>query len=97
MKSPVNNPDTESGTFSTLGNVADYKVTTGTILQCPRTTSSIPSGYRLARKSNGEYVLQAAYVWSEGLIRSGIDWHDTVTIPWVEEVDKVAVQVFPGT
>lgn len=44
-----------------------------------RIQSGEPSSYRLARKPNGELVLQGAYRWWEGTY-SDIEWLDIPTV-----------------
>ncbi len=45
-----------------------------------RVESGTPSAYRLARKPNGDLVLQGAYVWQEGFTKSGHEWRDVPTV-----------------
>ena len=44
-----------------------------------RTESMSPVGYRLARKPNGEVVLQGAYEWGQGSY-GGYEWRDIETV-----------------
>ena len=44
-----------------------------------RVENLTPAGYRLARKPNGELVLQVALLWSQGLT-GGVEWRDTTTV-----------------
>lgn len=48
-----------------------------------RLERTMPDHYRLARKPNGELVLQGAYEWQQGY-RGGYTWRD---IPTVELTD----------
>lgn len=40
-----------------------------------------PCDYRLARKPNGEIVLQAGHLWDCGAVR-GIEWWDRETVEY---------------
>lgn len=44
-----------------------------------RIEKTAPDGYRLARKSSGEVVLQGAYMWQQGR-EYGHDWRDIPTV-----------------
>lgn len=52
-----------------------------------RVESGTPIGYRLARKSDGEIVLQGAFEWSEGCSR-GFEWREIPTIILESPLDK---------
>lgn len=43
-----------------------------------RIESSSPSGYKLKRRANGEYVLMGAYQWSNGC-SGGFEWREIET------------------
>jgi hypothetical protein len=48
-------------------------------VEAPRIENRTPDGYRLARKTDGEVVLQGAYRWQQGL-NGGIEWRDNKTV-----------------
>jgi len=52
-----------------------------------RMESLEPSIYRLARKSNGDVVLQGAYRWTEGQM-CGHTWRDIPTVELTETGDE---------
>ena len=45
-----------------------------------RTEKATPDAYRLAKKSDGELVLQGAYMWQEGWTNYGHEWRDIPTV-----------------
>ena len=55
-------------------------IETGTV----RIGKTIPDVYRLARKPDGELVLQGAYFWQEGNI-NGHEWRDIPTVPHTKQ------------
>ena len=44
-----------------------------------RVEKGTPDGYRLARKPNGDLVLQGAYIWQQGR-DYGHEWRDIPTV-----------------
>lgn len=52
-----------------------------------RMESREPSSYRLARKPNGDVVLQGAYRWTEGQMH-GHTWRDIPTVELTETGDE---------
>lgn len=53
---------------------------TGTMrVTAARVESGTPASYRLARKPDGELILQGAFQWSEGC-NNGIEWRDIPTL-----------------
>ena len=48
-----------------------------------RIEHTTPSSYRLARESNGNLVLQGAYMWADGS-SSGAEWRDIPTVLYGE-------------
>lgn len=62
-------------------------ITTGTIATA-RIESGAPSAYRLAKKPDGTLVLQGAYMWHEGLARSGHEWRDIPTVDLTEHTTE---------
>jgi hypothetical protein len=55
---------------------------TGILTPC-RMESSTPAAYRLAKKPNGEVVLQGAYQWTDGKM-GGFTWRDIPTVELTE-------------
>lgn len=45
-----------------------------------RIESLVPESFRLARKPDGELVLQGCFVWREGFERHGHEWRDLPTV-----------------
>lgn len=66
--------DDETTLSNSSGEVYDYG-----IVQEARIDSTIPSAYRLAKKQDGELVLQGAYIWSQGH-NYGHEWRDIETV-----------------
>ena len=45
-----------------------------------RMRSNMPITFRLAKRKNGEIVLQGGFHWQEGWNKAGIDWEDLPTV-----------------
>lgn len=58
---------------------------TTAIIAPARTESTAPNAYRLAKKANGELMLQGAYMWQEGWSNYGHEWRDIPTVELPEE------------
>lgn len=50
-----------------------------TNIAAARMESSMPAGYRLARRAGGELVLQGCFMWSQGHA-NGHEWRDIPTV-----------------
>ena len=60
-------------------NITTIDIITSTIT-APKVVDTKPSQYRLMKKKSGELVLQGAYMWQQGLDKSGFDWKDLETV-----------------
>ena len=46
-----------------------------------RTVTPMPTDWRLARKADGELILQAGYYWIQGN-EHGVEWRDRETVDY---------------
>lgn len=53
-----------------------------------RIENGTPTGYRLARKPDGELILQGAFQWSEGC-NDGVEWREIPTLILESPLDKL--------
>lgn len=54
-------------------------------LDVPTVWASTPTNFRLARKPDGELILQGEYQWHHGFNEYGSEWRDLETVGWEKE------------
>lgn len=64
---------------TTIDPVISVNSSVGSTMGPLRTQSPVPTNYRLARRPNGELILQGAYFWQQGQ-DYGHEWRNIPTV-----------------